>query len=202
MQGNCSCVFCIYVCLLTKDVFSTAILIPVVIWCRYDNSDKLWGLVVPGYRSRGSGFYSRRYHIFWKVVGLDLGPLSLVSTTGELRGRKMSGSGLEGRAYGNKDPSRWPRGTFYPQKLALTSPTSGSRSVGIVRSRTKAKEFSFSFFMTILEAEFQEIFCYLTLLYDCVLYTFEMHGSTPILCCMLNKTNYSTFKTENVYTDQ
>jgi hypothetical protein len=29
---------------------------------------------------------------------------------------------------------------LYPQKLALTSPTSGSRSVGIVRSRTKATE--------------------------------------------------------------
>ena len=29
-----------------------------------------------------------------------------------------------------------------PQKLALTSPTGGGRSVGIVRSRTKATEFS------------------------------------------------------------
>jgi hypothetical protein len=29
-----------------------------------------------------------------------------------------------------------------PHKLALTSPTSGSRSVGIVRSRTQATEFS------------------------------------------------------------
>jgi hypothetical protein len=34
---------------------------------------------------------------------------------------------------------------LYPQKLALTSPTGGGRSVGIVRSRTKAMEFSFSF---------------------------------------------------------
>ena len=33
---------------------------------------------------------------------------------------------------------------LYPQKLALTSPTDGGRSVGIVRSRTKATEFSFS----------------------------------------------------------
>jgi hypothetical protein len=30
---------------------------------------------------------------------------------------------------------------LYPQKLALTSPTGGGRSVGIVRSRTKAMEF-------------------------------------------------------------
>jgi len=33
---------------------------------------------------------------------------------------------------------------LYPQKLALTSPTGGGRSVGIVRLRTKATEFSFS----------------------------------------------------------
>jgi hypothetical protein len=30
---------------------------------------------------------------------------------------------------------------LYPQKLALTSPTSGGRSVGVIRSRTKATEF-------------------------------------------------------------
>jgi len=30
---------------------------------------------------------------------------------------------------------------IYPQKLALTSPTGGGRSVGIVRVRTKATEF-------------------------------------------------------------
>jgi hypothetical protein len=31
---------------------------------------------------------------------------------------------------------------LYPQKLALTSPTGGSRCVGIVRSRIKAMEFN------------------------------------------------------------
>ena len=31
---------------------------------------------------------------------------------------------------------------LYPQKLALTSPTGGGCSVGMVRSRTKATEFS------------------------------------------------------------
>jgi hypothetical protein len=40
-----------------------------------------------------------------------------------------------------RDPLRWPRGTLFPQKLALTSPISGGRSVGIVRSRTQATEF-------------------------------------------------------------
>jgi hypothetical protein len=33
---------------------------------------------------------------------------------------------------------------LYPQNLALISPTGGGRSVGIVRSRTKATEFIFS----------------------------------------------------------
>jgi hypothetical protein len=37
---------------------------------------------------------------------------------------------------------RWPRDNLYPQKLALTSPTSGGRSVGKVRLRTKATEFN------------------------------------------------------------
>jgi hypothetical protein len=51
-----------------------------------------------------------------------------------------SHAGLEIREYGRKDPSRWPRGNLYPQKLALTSPISGCRSVGIVRFRTKATD--------------------------------------------------------------
>jgi hypothetical protein len=54
-----------------------------------------------------SEFDSRRYQIFWEVVGLERGPLGLVSTTEELLGRKISGSGLESRKYGRRDPSRW-----------------------------------------------------------------------------------------------
>jgi hypothetical protein len=75
-------------------------------------------------------------------VGLERAPLGLVSTIEKLLGRKSSGSGLEIRKYGRRDPSRWERGTLYPQKLELTSPTSGGRSVGIIRSRTQAMEFS------------------------------------------------------------
>jgi hypothetical protein len=52
---------------------------------------------------------------------------------------------VESREYGRRALSCWPRGTHYPQKLALTSPTSGGRSVGIARSWTQAREFSFSF---------------------------------------------------------
>jgi hypothetical protein len=52
----------------------------------------------------------------------------------ELLGRKSSSCGLENRECGLRDPSRWPCDTLYPQKMALTSPTSGGRSVDIVRS--------------------------------------------------------------------
>jgi hypothetical protein len=54
---------------------------------------------------------------------------------------KSSGACPENREYDHRDPSRWPRGTLYPQKLAITSPTSGGRSVGVVRSRTQTMEF-------------------------------------------------------------
>jgi hypothetical protein len=104
--------------------------------------DRFCGLVirVPGYRSRAPGFDSRSYQIFWEVVGLEPGPLNLVSTIEKLLGRKYSGLSLEIREYGRRDPSRSPRGTLYPQKLALTSRTSGLRSVGIVHSGTHATE--------------------------------------------------------------
>jgi hypothetical protein len=69
------------------------------------------------------------------------GPLSLVSTNEELLGRNGSSSGLESREYGHGDPLRWPRDTLYPQKLALNTQTSGGRSVGTVRSQTKATQF-------------------------------------------------------------
>jgi hypothetical protein len=92
-----------------------------------------------------SGFDSRRCYIFWEVVGLERGPLSLLSTIEELLEGNNSGSGLESRECGRRGPSSWPRGTYPQKKLAITSPTSGGRSVGIVRSRTHATEFSYIF---------------------------------------------------------
>jgi hypothetical protein len=59
-----------------------------------------------------------------------------------LLGRKSSGSGLEDREYGRRDPLCWPHNTLYPQKLALTSPTSCVRSVALVCSRIQATEFT------------------------------------------------------------
>jgi hypothetical protein len=70
-------------------------------------------------------------------VGLERSPLSLVSITEELLGRNSSGSGLESR-------ENTAIGIRCSDHAALTSPTSGGRSVGIVRSRTQATEFSFS----------------------------------------------------------
>jgi hypothetical protein len=75
-------------------------------------------------------------------VGLERGPLSLVSTTEDLLERKSSSSGLEILEYSRRDPSRLPLGTLYPQKLALTYPTSGGRLVDIIRSRTQDTELS------------------------------------------------------------
>jgi hypothetical protein len=109
------------------------------IWLRV----RLCGLVVrvSGYRSRGPGFDFRPYQIFWEVRGLERGPLSLVRTIEELFEWKNSGSGLETEINGRGNSLRWPRNTLYPQRLAPTSPTSGGRSVGIVRLRTTATEF-------------------------------------------------------------
>jgi hypothetical protein len=73
-------------------------------------------------------------------VGLERGLLSLESTTEELLERN-SGSDVKTREYGLGDPLCSPRDTLYPQKLALSSPTNGGGSVGIVRSRTQATEF-------------------------------------------------------------
>jgi hypothetical protein len=62
-------------------------------------------------------------------VGLERGPLSLVSTIEELFERK----------------SRKPRIRLYPQKLSLTSTTSDDRSVGVVRPQTKITEYAYEY---------------------------------------------------------
>jgi hypothetical protein len=104
------------------------------------NIDRLCGLVVSvhGYRSRCPGFDSRCYQILWEVLGLEGGPLSFVRIIEELLEWKSSGSGLENRINGRRNPLSWPRDTLYQQKLVLTSPTSGGRLVGIIRLRTKS----------------------------------------------------------------
>jgi hypothetical protein len=68
-------------------------------------------------------------HYKKKVVGLEWGPLSHVSTTEEMLGRNSSGSGLEIREYGRRDSSRCARGTLYPQKVG-TNLADKRRSLG------------------------------------------------------------------------
>jgi hypothetical protein len=80
-----------------------------------------------------SWFDSQHFQIFWEAVGLEQGPLSLVSITEEL-GRNSSGSGQENQEYDWGDPLRWPRNTLYPQKLILLRQEAAvAQPVGIVR---------------------------------------------------------------------
>jgi hypothetical protein len=94
--------------------------------------DRLCGLVVRvlGYRSGGPVSIP---DFLKKVVCLERGLLSLVSTTEELLDRKVAAP-----VYKTENTA------VYLQELAITSPTSGGLSVGIVRSRTQTMEFFLS----------------------------------------------------------
>jgi hypothetical protein len=59
----------------------------------------------------------------------------------ELLERKVAALVYKTEINGRGNSLHWPRDTLRPLKLALTSPTSGGRSVGIVRWRTKVPEF-------------------------------------------------------------
>jgi hypothetical protein len=110
--------------------------------CKKKGRPPLWSRVQSSWlQIQGSGFDSWRYQIFW-VVGLERGPLSLVSTFEKLLGRRSSGSGLEIREQGRGDPSSWPHDTLHPQKMVLISPTSGGLSVGVVHSRLRPRTHS------------------------------------------------------------
>jgi hypothetical protein len=71
-------------------------------------------------------------------VGLERGPLSLERIIEELLEWKGAAPVLKTDINGRRYPLRLPRDSLYPQKLAITSPTSGGRSVGIVRLRTES----------------------------------------------------------------
>jgi hypothetical protein len=100
-------------------------------------------LRVHGYGSGGPGSIPKTTRK--KAVGLERGPLSLVRTTEELLDRKVAApvyktdnTAVRIRHADHVAPS-------IRKKLAITSPTSGGRSGGIVRSRTQTMEFFFSF---------------------------------------------------------
>jgi hypothetical protein len=63
----------------------------------YINYLRLCGIVVrvPGYRPRSPGFDSQCCQIFWLIVGLEQGPLSLTRINEELLERRSSSSNLE-----------------------------------------------------------------------------------------------------------
>ena len=75
--------------------------------------DRLCGLVVrvSGYRYRGLGFVSRRYQIFWVVVGLERGPLR------SYLNKKVAAPVQKTEINGRGDPLRWPRGTPLSAKV-------------------------------------------------------------------------------------
>jgi hypothetical protein len=98
-------------------------------------------------QNRRPGFDSRHYQEK-KGSGFGTGSTQPREYNWGATWLKSSGSCLENREYGRRDPSRWPRGTLYPQNLAITSTTSSGRSVGIVRSRTQTMEFFFCLFVS------------------------------------------------------
>jgi hypothetical protein len=100
--------------------------------------DRLYGLVISvlGYRSGGPGSIPATTRKR-KVVGLERGPLSLVSTTEELLDRRIAAPVYETENTATGIHHADHVGPFIRKKLAITSPTSGGRSVGIVRSRLR-----------------------------------------------------------------
>jgi hypothetical protein len=123
-------------CLAMADIQG---ILPTVYRIKKLKSDQGWQLIImtasvvwwseflaTGSEVSGSipGHYKKK-----KVLGLERGPLNLVSKIEELLGRNSSGSGLESREYGRRDSSHWPRFTFYPQKVG-TNFADSRRSLG------------------------------------------------------------------------
>jgi hypothetical protein len=70
--------------------------------CRILSTPPLWSCGQSScLQIQRSKFDSRLYQIFWQVVGLEQGPLSLVTTT-EILERKSGGSDLENRDYDHR----------------------------------------------------------------------------------------------------
>jgi hypothetical protein len=100
---------------------------------------------VPGYRSRGFGFDSRRYQIFWVAVGLEQGPLS---TRYDMRGdtwkKKLRLRSRKLRLTTVRDPPRWLRDTPLSTKVG----TKFRRQVAVVsRYISLADQAQRSFFL-------------------------------------------------------
>jgi hypothetical protein len=102
-------------------------------------------------------------------VGLEWGPLSLMNTTEELNERKSSASSLEKYSYGHRGSAApTTRHPFNRKMLALTSPTSGSCSVGTVHSRPKATEVLVAVVVVIIIIIIISSSSYITQLHQCM----------------------------------
>jgi hypothetical protein len=95
--------------------------------CTYDMPRSACSVALETYHGASTIILRILYWLLWIIDMLE---------------RKISGSGLESQEYVRGHPLHWPRDTLYPQRLALTWPTSGGRFVGIVSSRTAATDFS------------------------------------------------------------
>jgi hypothetical protein len=117
----------------------------IIIFPIYINISKGFSCTVVKHRSM------RAYKVYFRFFALSIyymvlaqhhrlcGPAVTVHATDP----EVLGSipGLENRDYDRGDPLHWPRDTLYQQKLVLTTPTSGGRSVDIVRLRAEATEY-------------------------------------------------------------
>jgi hypothetical protein len=80
-----NCLLWIFVFFLYFPTLPRFSLIDTSLWLHlWSSSQSSWLQI------RRSGFDSRRYHIFWEVVGLELCPLNLVSKIEELLGKKVA----------------------------------------------------------------------------------------------------------------
>jgi hypothetical protein len=105
------------------------------ICCVEESRPPLWSRGQSSWlQTQRSGFNSRHYQIFWEVVGPKRGPLSLMGAIQERIQSRKSRLQPWGICADYPIP-------LYPQKLALTSLSSGGRSIGIVPSWTQATEF-------------------------------------------------------------
>jgi hypothetical protein len=89
------------------------------------------------------------------------------------------------------------------KKLAITSPTSGGRSVGIVRSRTQTMEFSLVYVMFVFRfcPLLSPIFCSHVYLLDCLhVYCLQTDNLYKQLCYFDNAYGHTDFTENSVST--
>jgi len=95
---------------------------------------------------------------------------------------------------------------LYPQKLALTSPTGGGRSVGIVRVRTKATEVACFFVLsdsgrlkerTKRNANFHAPCSFVDFVIELVTLTVKLNMKNPFLSCASFGTIYRIYIQES-----